>query len=176
MDNENIAAELLKSMTENRAGRITFMPLNRLRSRSFDLPNNADASPLIDILQFDPKFRPAFQQVFGRTLLCRNIDVATSYSLSCEIDCVTLTGEQVNKRGALTGGYFDFGLSRIRTSGQISSTERKIQNLKSQIDKIKKDSQSPLSLHIFMIIILIIFITMIIIIIFNLLKMIKLNK
>jgi structural maintenance of chromosome 3 (chondroitin sulfate proteoglycan 6) len=63
VDNERIAAEILKNMTDNRAGRVTFMPLNRLKARSFDLPNNFDASPIIEILQFDSKFRPAFQQV-----------------------------------------------------------------------------------------------------------------
>ena len=47
VENEQIAADILKNMTENRAGRITFMPLNRLKSRPFDLPNNSDASPLI---------------------------------------------------------------------------------------------------------------------------------
>lgn len=43
-------------------------------------------------LKFQQKFRPAMLTVFGKTLVCRDIDVASQYSKSANLDCVTMEG------------------------------------------------------------------------------------
>ena len=47
---------------------------------------------MINNLNFDDAFRPAMQLVFGKTLLCRNLEVASQYSKSENLDCITLEG------------------------------------------------------------------------------------
>ena len=47
---------------------------------------------MINKLRFDEAFRPAMQLVFGKTLICRNLDVASQFSKSENLDCITLEG------------------------------------------------------------------------------------
>lgn len=51
-----------------------------------------DAVPLIEQLSFSETYRRAFEHVFGKTLLCKDIATATSYSNSDNLDCITLDG------------------------------------------------------------------------------------
>ena len=53
-----------------------------------------DVFPMIRELDFDPKFRQAMLTVFGKTLMCRDIDVASQYSKSANLDCVTMEGRE----------------------------------------------------------------------------------
>jgi chromosome segregation ATPase len=41
------------------------------------------------------RFDKAVAQVFGQTLLCRNLDVATNVARALDVDTVTLDGDQV---------------------------------------------------------------------------------
>lgn len=50
---------------------------------------------MIRELKFDPKFRQAMLTVFGKTLMCRDIDVASQYSKSANLDCVTMEGRKM---------------------------------------------------------------------------------
>ena len=47
---------------------------------------------MIDQLQYDAMFLPAISQVFGKTLICRDMDKASQYSKSENLDCITLEG------------------------------------------------------------------------------------
>lgn len=51
-----------------------------------------DALPMINKLRFEEAFRPAMQLVFGKTLVCRNLEVASQFSKSENMDCITLEG------------------------------------------------------------------------------------
>ena len=47
---------------------------------------------MINKLRFEEHFRPAMQLVFGKTLVCRNLEVASQFSKSENLDCITLEG------------------------------------------------------------------------------------
>lgn len=84
---------------------------------------------MVDKLNYDPMFHPAMMHVFGKTLIAKDIDHASQFSKSENLDCVTLEGkrvgltcyhgdvpvlgDQVSRRGALTGGYYDTRKSRL---------------------------------------------------------------
>ena len=82
-----------------------------------------DAIPLISRLSFDPKFASAIMTTFGSTLLCRNAHVASICAKKHKVDCVTLDGDQVGKRGALTGGFHDSRKSRLAASAVIAQAQ-----------------------------------------------------
>ncbi|KAG6827739.1 hypothetical protein H0H93_015376, partial [Arthromyces matolae] len=67
VDTDETASKVLDIMMKEKTGRVTFMPLNRLKPKNPPTPNAQDAEPLINKLQYDPKFEKAFQQVFGKT-------------------------------------------------------------------------------------------------------------
>ncbi|KAH9251965.1 hypothetical protein BASA81_010169 [Batrachochytrium salamandrivorans] len=88
-----------------------------------------DAFPLIDKLVFKPELGPAVRVMMGKTLLCRNNQVAVLCSKKYNVDCVTLDGDQVSRRGALTGGYVDVKRSRLGASEEIAKTTKALAEL-----------------------------------------------
>lgn len=48
------------------------------------------------MLSVPPRYQPAVLQVFGRTLLCKDMDVALAASKAADCNCVTIDGDQVS--------------------------------------------------------------------------------
>ena len=46
-------------------------------------------------------------QVFGKTMLCKTLDVASQVAHAADLDGVTPDGKQVSKKGSFKGGYID---------------------------------------------------------------------
>lgn len=147
VDSDRTATELLKIMNRRKMpGSATFMPLNKLNARETNYPTSQDAFAMVNHLKFDPKFRKAMLTVFGKTLVCRDIDVASQYAKSANLDCVTMEGDQVSRRGALTGGYYDSRKSRLDCQQSILTVQKEmtdcqqrhqeVQNKLEQIDGV----------------------------------------
>jgi structural maintenance of chromosome 3 (chondroitin sulfate proteoglycan 6) len=100
-------------MLKEKNGRVTFMPLNRLKPKNPPHPNAQDAIPLMDKLRYDATHEKAIQQVFSKTCVCRDLTIAAAYVKSHGINTITLDGDKVDRKGALTGGYHDVRRSRI---------------------------------------------------------------
>ncbi|XP_060076543.1 structural maintenance of chromosomes protein 3-like [Ylistrum balloti] len=114
VDTDRTGTKILAEMNRLRLpGEVTFMPLNRLDARDTPYPNISDAIPMISKLNYDQKFARAIKHVFGKTLICRNIETATQIARTQNLDCITLDGDQVSRRGALTGGFYDTRRSRL---------------------------------------------------------------
>lgn len=54
-----------------------------------------DAIPMVSKLTYSERYHKALKYIFGRTLICRNLEVATHLARSTRLDCVTLDGDQV---------------------------------------------------------------------------------
>ncbi|KAM7284567.1 structural maintenance of chromosomes protein 3 [Ixodes scapularis] len=114
VDSDRIGTKILQEMNRQQLpGEVTFMPLNRLMYKDVQYPNSNDAIPMISKLNFDSKFESAMKYIYGKTLICRNLEVATQIARTSNLDCITLDGDQVSHKGALTGGYFDTRRSRL---------------------------------------------------------------
>lgn len=97
------------------------MPLNRLQVKAHDYPDDPDSIPMISKLKYEERYDKALRYIFGKTLICRNLERATELAKSTGLDCVTLDGDQVSSKGCLTGGYFN--TSRSRLEMQTKRTE-----------------------------------------------------
>ncbi|XP_028403208.1 structural maintenance of chromosomes protein 3-like [Dendronephthya gigantea] len=139
VDTDKTATNILKIMNDRKMpGSATFMPLNKLNARETQYPTHNDVFPMIRELHFDPKFRQAMLTVFGKTLMCRDIDVASQYSKSANLDCVTMEGDQVSRRGALTGGYYDTRKSRLDCQRSIQEVKAEIETFRAQHGEIRE--------------------------------------
>ena len=87
-DTDDTAKRLLDIMNREKTGRLTFMPLNRLRPNVPTYPDAQDAIPLIQKLRFNDRDAKAFQQVFGKTCVCRDLTIAAAYVKSVTINGV----------------------------------------------------------------------------------------
>ena len=133
-------------MMREKNGRVTFMPLNRLKPKVPPVPNAQDAIPLLDKLRFDQKHLKAFQQVFGKTCVCRDLTIAAAYVKSHGINTITLDGDKVDRKGALTGGYHDVRRSRIEAIRNVTTWRSKhdeahlrLQEVKTAITKLEQE-------------------------------------
>ncbi|KAF9297449.1 Structural maintenance of chromosomes protein 3 [Linnemannia elongata] len=121
VDTDETASRVLEALNKEKAGRVTFMPLNRLNPHASTYPEANDAIPMIKKLNFDPKYSKAFEQVFGRALICRTLEIAATYSRSYNLNGITLDGDRVDRKGALTGGYQDTRNSRLSSIKTIKT-------------------------------------------------------
>ena len=46
-------------------------------------------------------------------MVCKDLDVATEVSRASDLNCVTMDGDQRDKKGTLTGGFIDSSRSRL---------------------------------------------------------------
>ncbi|KAA3682014.1 structural maintenance of chromosome 3 (chondroitin sulfate proteoglycan 6), partial [Paragonimus westermani] len=111
----------------NLPGEVHFLPINRLCVQECTYPETSDAIPMISRLNFDDKFRSVMLHIFGKTLICRSIEIATQLARTKNFDCITLDGDQVSRKGTLTGGYYDNRLSRLELQKRKQKTEMEIQ-------------------------------------------------
>ncbi len=111
-DTEDAAKAAIAFLHEHRAGRATFLPLNRMRPGrgTLDIGQargmNGVLGAALDIISFDPKFRPALEVLLGRVFVCETLDDALRASTVARgwNRIVTRTGEIVLPTGALSGG------------------------------------------------------------------------
>ena len=120
VDDEKTATYLANALFKQHGGRVTFMPLNQLRPRPINFPRSPDAVPILSKIEYNPEYEKAFQQVFGKTVLCSNLAVAGQYARSHGVDGITAEGDTTSKRGAMTGGYIDPRKSRLDTVNTVS--------------------------------------------------------
>jgi len=68
VDNDDIAATLINELERLKAGRLTFLPLNRLHNPTITYPQSNEVAPLMDVaLTFRPHVEKAVRQV---SILC----------------------------------------------------------------------------------------------------------
>lgn len=138
VDNAETATYLADILYRQRGGRVTFMPLAQLRPRQMNLPRSNDAVPLLSKITFDPKYEKAFQQVFGKTVVCPNLTVAGQYARSHGVDGITAEGDTTNKRGAMTGGYIDPRKSRLEAVQAVNRWRREFEKLVEQSRDVRR--------------------------------------
>ncbi|KAJ5209403.1 hypothetical protein N7449_003782 [Penicillium cf. viridicatum] len=139
VDTDETATTVLEILQKEKAGRVTFMPLNRLRSRPMNMPRASDTIPMIDKLQYDPAYERAFQHVFGKTIICPNLQVASQYARSHGVNAITPEGDRSDKRGALTGGYHDSRQSRLDAVKGLAKWRDEYETKRNRGTEIRKE-------------------------------------
>ena len=64
VDTDEIASKISHYLNAWKDGHVNFLPLNRLEVHYPEMPEIADAVPLLDYLRFSEQYTPAFKQVF----------------------------------------------------------------------------------------------------------------
>ncbi|HNR31755.1 MAG TPA: chromosome segregation protein SMC, partial [Candidatus Hydrogenedentes bacterium] len=134
VEDADAAKDAITFLKENRAGRVTFLPLDTIRGGKHD---DTDAlagmpgiiGPAIDFVQFDPRIRPAVAYLLWNTVIVATIDDAIRIARSERRfpRLVTLEGEVVSSAGAVTGG-----LTKHQSRGLLGRTAE-IEELEGQV-------------------------------------------
>jgi structural maintenance of chromosome 3 (chondroitin sulfate proteoglycan 6) len=144
VDTDETASKILTYMNQMRLpGEVTFLPLNKLMPPRANYPDSKEALPLPEQLEYDPMFNAAIQTIFGKTLVCKDMEKASHFAKTANINCITLDGDQVSHKGALTGGYYDSRVSKLELQKSIKELKSNLEkqdadfyNFKQQLDDI----------------------------------------
>ncbi len=110
VDNDRTAAECIKFLKSNRAGSASFIPLNKIKSRSISpedktlLKQEGVHDFAINLITFKPQLKKAYEYVFGNTLVVENIDTARNVGIG-RIKMSTLDGNIAEGSGVMRGGF-----------------------------------------------------------------------
>ena len=111
VETDVVAEQCIKLLREEKRGRATFLPLNKM------LPGRPHGKSLIaakargavgfalDLLKFEESLRPAFWYVFGETVVMA--DLGSARDQMGGVRLVTLQGDLIEATGAITGGFID---------------------------------------------------------------------
>ena len=138
VDTDETATRIIEILQKERAGRVTFIPLNRVKPRTGNVPKANDAIPMMEKLQFDPIYEKAFQQVFGQTIICPNLTIAGQYARSHGVNGVTMDGDRSDRKGAFTGGSIDTRHSRLQAVRNVSKWRDECDTHKARSVEIKR--------------------------------------
>lgn len=138
VDTAETGTQLMNALQKSHGGRITFMPLDKLRNKQANLPRASDAVSLISKINYEPQYERAFQQVFGRTIVCPNLTIAAQYARSHGVDGITPEGDTTNKRGAMTGGYIDAKRSRLEAVRNVNKWRDQYENHVTEAARIQR--------------------------------------
>ncbi|KAM1227662.1 hypothetical protein ACFX2I_006892 [Malus domestica] len=138
VENDEISTQIIRHLNSLKGGRVTFIPLNRVKAPRVTYPQNSDVVPLLKKLKFAPNYTPAFSQVFARTVVCRDLDVATRVARNDGLDCITLEGDQVSKKGGMTGGFYDHRRSKLKFMHIIMQNTKSINMKEEELEKIDR--------------------------------------
>lgn len=105
------AKEAIKSLRENSAGRMTFLPVSSVRGRAYKNNRLEGENGFIgfapDCLDYDEQYKNIIDYLLGRVVFVDNMDNALKMSkIVSDFRFVTLDGDVINARGAITGGKY----------------------------------------------------------------------
>lgn len=136
-DNDKASTKIIRLLNLLNGAHVTFTPMNRVKAPGVTYPKSNDVIPLLDRLEFSPNFRPAFAQVFARTVICRDLDVCTRVARTDGLDCITLEGDQVSKKGGMTGGFYDYRRSKLKFMNIIIRNTKTINAKEEEVEKVR---------------------------------------
>ena len=137
VETDEVAAKCVMMVKKAKAGRVTFLPLNKLKPFviNADIKEKGVIGKAIDLVEFDKKFQKAAEFVFGQTVIVKNLDAARKVGFSYR--AVTLDGDVVNPSGSITGGFF-----RAQDKAKISlivEEEGKLPDLQKEYDTLQDE-------------------------------------
>jgi len=112
-DDESSAKEAIKFLKENRLGRVTFFPLNIIKSKYLDeitskkvREDSGFVGIASDLISYDTKYKNIVQNLLGNVIVVMDIDSLNRIGklINYTYRIVSLDGEILHTGGSLTGG------------------------------------------------------------------------
>ncbi len=140
------AKNLISYLKSKGLGRATFLPLNIIKGKKLEVPNEIKSAKgyigvASDIIKYDMKYKGIIDYNLGRTIIAENMDYAINISKIAKHNykIVTLTGEVINPGGALTGGSIQ------GKSANLLGRKREIEELAENIINLKDEYNNEVS-------------------------------
>lgn len=139
--NENDGKELINFLKVNKIGRLTFLPLNKIKPRNLNYVNdNLVLGHLNQFIKSDEKYRDIIDYFAQKTLVTENMDDAISVSSRYKnFRIVTLDGDIINSWGSMVGGYKKpSNYSILSTKNSLNTAKSIYENCVNEYNTLKK--------------------------------------
>lgn len=139
------AQKAIDYLKENRAGRATFLPQNRIQARSIPAQTlqviekmQGFVGTASQIIQFNSEFSNIMENLLAHVIVVDHIKHASAISKrsSQRYRIVTLEGDLVNVGGSMTGGA-----GRRGDKGKLLGQKNQIDQLKKYLPQLEKEGQ-----------------------------------
>ena len=154
VDSRDVASKCINFLKNNKIGRATFLPMDKVssRSRSSSSKRAVRMAGVIDfamnLVDFDDQYQKVMSHVLGDTLVCDNLKALKSAG---RVRAVSLDGDIMRKGGSMTGGRSKRKRSKRRSSSKSSinpeKKKKQKERLKDEIEDLKKDIGTLNSLY-----------------------------
>lgn len=135
VENFEVAKTCIEYLKKEKIGRATFLPLDKLSFKRLEekyLEIDGVIGVASDLIEYDKRFEPAFEFVFGNTLIIKDLDVAKRVGIG-KVRMVTLDGDLIERSGAVTGGYFVRKvLTDVSRTKEIEKYREQLKNLEAE--------------------------------------------
>ncbi|MEC4984715.1 MAG: chromosome segregation protein SMC [Oscillatoria sp. PMC 1068.18] len=150
VEDDSIAAAGIALLKEKRAGRATFLPLNKIQPpRAFSTAGLSSTrgfvNAAVNLIECDRRYRNVFAYVFGTTVVFEDLETARAHLGQFRI--VTLDGELLEASGAMTGGSrpthnaLHFGTQTTGESAEVIQLKRRLREIEELLDRYEQISQ-----------------------------------
>lgn len=139
VDDDQVAQNCIEFLKQCKAGRATFVPLNKIAAQPPGLlPNRPGVIDFAyNIIRFDPKYTRAFQYACGQTIIMDTLENARK--LINQARMVTLSGELLDKSGTISGGHDKAKLHfASKNETDISVMRQTSKNLSDQLQSLQE--------------------------------------
>ncbi len=151
VENDGVAAAGIELLKQKRAGRATFLPLNKIQSPRFSPTTalryaNGFIDYAINLIECDRRYQDVFAYVFGSTVVFADVDTARRYLGQHRI--VTLAGELLEASGAMTGGSstqssgLHFGTSEAAESDEVAQLRKRLPEIERILERCNQTVSS----------------------------------
>ncbi len=139
VEDDKVAQECIKVLKQHKAGRATFIPLNKIRIQNLPmLPRfRGIKGYVLDFVEYDPRIEKAIKFVFGDTILVEDFDTARTVGIGT-FRMVTLEGELFEKSGIISGGS-EKQAGSLLGRGTLENEKEKLEK---EDDLLKKEEEA----------------------------------
>ncbi len=152
VENDRVAAKGIQFLKQQRGGRATFLPLNKIRAPKFS-PVPAWQRPegfldyAVNLIDCEPRYRDIFAYTFGSTVVFDSLEAARSHL--GQFRMVTLDGEILETSGAMTGGHqsarsgsLHFGTVEPAESQEAQTLRQRLADIEVLLSRCDRDIQT----------------------------------
>ncbi len=140
VEDDSVASAGIELLKQKRAGRATFLPLNRINAPKFTQDAtlryaHGFVSYAVNLIECDRRYQDVFSYVFGGTVVFTNLEQARKNIGLYRI--VTLDGELLETSGAMTGGS-NTQRSALRFGNVEAAESEEVSALKNRLGEIER--------------------------------------
>lgn len=146
-DTTETAKRAIEKLKENRAGRVTFLPVDSVRARrrqADDAIRSEDGflgfGP--EIVKFDPEYSEIADYLLGGAAVVTDMDAAVRLSKKYRggLRFVTLDGEIINAGGAVTGGrYRNRTAAFLERKAEVAALARRLEEAREESEAKRRE-------------------------------------